>query len=296
MANRARALDAAAAPAFVLIWSTGFLVARLLRGQVDPNLFLAARFGITTLLFVPVALAAGVAWPRGRDALRHLAAGVLIQGLYLGGGYWAVGHGLPAAVMALLGALQPLLVALLARAVLGERVTRRTWAGLLVGVAGVVLVIAPRLAAGGLLARGGGVATPVVLAVAVGSILSLTAGALVQKTSIAAADLRSASAIQNCGAAVTCAVLALALGEDHWSGGVQSLAALVWSGVALSGIATTLLVWMLRHGEAARVSAVLLLVPPLVAVQTFFLFGDTLTAIQVFGFAVTIAGVWLARH
>jgi drug/metabolite transporter (DMT)-like permease len=295
MRARAAALDAAAAPAFVLIWSTGFLVARLLRGEVDPNLFLAARFGMTALLFVPVALAADVAWPRGTDALRHLAAGVLIQGIYLGAGYWAVAHGLPAAVMALLGSLQPLLVALLARAVLGERVVRRTWAGLLIGLAGVVLVIAPRLANGGLLASGSGVGSALVLAVAVLGIFSLTAGAVVQKTSIAAADLRSASAIQNLGAAVTCALLAWALGEHRWGGGVQSLAVLVWSGVALSGVATTLLVWMLRRGEAARVSAVLLLVPPLVAVETFLLFGDGLTALQIAGFVVAIGGVWLAR-
>jgi drug/metabolite transporter (DMT)-like permease len=286
----ARALHAAAPPTFVLVWSTGFVVARMLRGEVDPNLFLVVRFALTALLFVPLVAVAGAAWPRRREVPGHLAAGVLIQGIYLGSGYWAVANGLPASVMALLGALQPLLVALLAHAVLGEHVGRRTWLGLLIGLAGVVLVIAPRLVSGD-----GTVGSPLVLAVAAVGIVSMTIGTLVQKTSLAGADLRAASAIQNAGAAGTCAVFAVLLGEDHWAGGLVSLAALGWAAVVLSGGGTTLLVWMVRRGEAARVSALLLLVPPLVAVETFFLFGDTLSASQIAGFAVAMGGVWLAR-
>lgn len=284
------ALQASAAPTFVVAWSTGFVVARVLRGEVDPNLFLAVRFALTAVLFVPLVFAAGAAWPRRREVPRHLAAGVLIQGIYLGGSYWAVANGLPAAVMALIGALQPLLVALLAHAVLGEHVRPRTWTGLLIGLAGVVLVIAPRLASGD-----GSVGSPLVLAVAVLGIISMTFGTLVQKTSLAGADLRAASAIQNGGAAVACGVFALLLGEDHWAGGVATLAVLGWAAVFLSGGGTTLLIWMVRRGEAARVSALLLLVPPLVAVETFLLFGDTLTALQTVGFAVAMGGVWLAR-
>jgi drug/metabolite transporter (DMT)-like permease len=285
------ALEAGAGPTFVLVWSTGFIVARMLRGAVDPNLFLAVRFALTAALFVPLVFAARARWPRGRDVPRHLAAGVLIQGIYLGGGYWAVAHGLPAAVMALIGALQPLLVALLARATIGERVSRRTWTGLLIGLSGVCLVIVPRLASGD-----GSVGSPLVLAVAVVGIVSMTVGTLVQKTSLAGADLRAASAIQNAGAAGACAVFALALGEDHWGGGMPPLLALGWASVFLSGGGTTLLVWMVRRGAAARVSALLLLVPPVVAVETYLLFGDTLTVVQIAGFAVAIAGVWLARR
>jgi len=285
------AVLASAAPAtFVIVWSTGFVVARVLRGAVDPDLFLAVRFGLTALLFVPLVWAAGAAWPRGRAIGRHLAAGVLIQGVYLGGGYWAVANGLPASVMALIGALQPLIVALLAWAVLRERVARRTWLGLLIGLAGVVLVILPRFASGD-----GSVGSPLVLGVAVIGIVSMAAGTLVQKTSLAGADLRSASALQNFGAALACGLFALLLGERHWAAGWLPLASLGWASVFLSGGGTTLLVWMVRRGEAARVSALLLLVPPLVAVETFVLFGDTLTPVQIAGFAVAIAGVWLAR-
>ena len=179
-----------------------------------------------------------------RHPAKHLVGEVLIQGIYLGSGYWAVANGLPASVMALIGTLQPLLVALLSGSVLGERVGARTWLGLLIGLGGVLLVIAPRLASGD-----GSVGSPLVLIVAFIGMVSLTAGTLMQKSSLAGADLRAASAIQNAGAAATCAVLALALREDHWGGGVRALAALGWAAVVLSGGGTTLLVWMVRRGE-----------------------------------------------
>jgi len=287
-----QAWPAAGAPAaFVLLWSTGFVVARAIKGAVDPNLFLVVRFAVTALMFTAVAVAGGARWPRAAAVPRHLLAGCLLQGVYLSATYWAVANGLPASVMALIGTLQPLLVALLARAVLGEHVTARTWAGLLIGVAGVALVLAPRLAAGG-----GGMGSPLLVAAAALGILSLTVGTLVQKTSLAAADLRSASAVQNIGAGLVAAVATLALGETQWHPGPAPWLGLVWASVVLSGGATTLLVWMVRRGEATRASALLLLVPPLVAVQTFLLFGETLTLLQVAGFAVAMAGVRLARR
>jgi drug/metabolite transporter (DMT)-like permease len=284
-------LHSAPAVLFVLIWSTGFVVARAVRGEVDPNLFLTARFALTALLFVGLALAAGVPWPRGRDLRRHLFAGTLISGVYLAATYWAVANGMPAAIMALLGSMQPLLVALLARAMLGERVSLRTWAGLLIGLAGVALVLAPRIAAGG-----EGVGSPVVVTVAVLGILSLTGGTLIQKTSLATADLRAASAVQNAGATAVAGLTALLLGEAHWTAGVLPWAALGWAVLVLSGGGTTLLIWMVRRGDATRASALLLLVPPLVAVQTFLLFGEALTSVQLAGFAVALCGVWLARR
>lgn len=284
-------LRAAAAPLFVLIWSTGFVVARAVKGEIDPELFLTARFGLTGLMFIPIALTARAPWPRGRAIWRHALAGVLISGLYLGPSYWAVANGLPAAVMALLGALQPLLVALAARAFLGERVVARTWLGLLIGVGGAALVIAPRLAAGD-----GSMGPPVAVIVALLGIFSMTAGTLIQKTSLATADLRSASAVQNLGGAAATAVLALLLGESHWATGVPQWASLVWAVLVLSGMGTTLLVWMVRGGNATRASALLLLVPPLVAAETFILFGETLTWLQIVGFAVALGGVQLARR
>jgi drug/metabolite transporter (DMT)-like permease len=293
---------AALAPAlFVVLWSTGFVVARAIAPYADPNLFLLARFAGTAALFAGVALIARAPWPRGRELGKHLFAGALLQGIYLGAGYWAVAQGLSAGVMALLGALQPLLTAAFAARLFGEQLTPRRWAGMALGLAGVVLVLLPKLhaAAQGVAAQSHalqGHANPLlVVIVAVAAVGSITAGTLYQKTSLAGADIRSASAVQNAGAALVAALLAVALGETRWIASATLWFSLAWGIAMLSGAGVTLLVWMVRRGDAARATALLFLAPPLAALESWLLFRETLTPVQIAGFGVALAGVLIAR-
>ncbi|NIE69085.1 DMT family transporter [Burkholderia sp. Ax-1719] len=283
---------------FVFLWSTGFVVARAIAPYADPNLFLLARFGGTALLFTCVAVAMRAPWPRGREIGKHLFAGALLQGVYLGAGYWAVAQGLSAGVMALLGALQPLLTAALAAPMFGERISLRRWQGMALGLAGVVLVLTPKLRAstGASFASGAHVSPLIVVLVSVLSIGAITAGTLYQKTSLAQADIRSASAVQNAGAAIVAALLALALGEHRWIASTTLWISLGWGIAMLSGAGVTLLVWMVRHGDAARATALLFLAPPLAALESWLLFRETLTPVQIAGFGVALAGVLLARR
>ena len=294
------------APAlFVALWSTGFVVARAIAPYADPNLFLLARFAGTAALFAIVALAMRAPWPRGRAIGKHLFAGALLQGVYLGAGYWAVAQGLSAGVMALLGALQPLLTAAIAARLFGERLPPRRWTGMSLGLAGVVLVLSPKLyaaahAAGGAIAdtaaRHGHANPLLVVIVAVAAVGSITAGTLYQKSSLAQADICSASAVQNAGAAIVAAALALGLGETRWIASPTLWFSLAWGIVMLSGAGVTLLVWMVRHGDAARATALLFLAPPLAALESWLLFGETLTPVQMAGFGVALAGVLIARR
>ncbi|CAM2157672.1 MULTISPECIES: DMT family transporter [Paraburkholderia] len=298
---------ASLAPAlFVALWSTGFVVARAIAPYADPNLFLLARFAGTAALFACIALAMRAPWPRGREIGKHLFAGALLQGVYLGAGYWAVAQGLSAGVMALLGALQPLLTATLAAPLFGERISTRRWQGMSLGLAGVVLVLMPKLSAAFQHASvsananadlSGAHANPLlVVVVAVLAVGAITAGTLYQKTSLAQADIRSASAVQNAGAAIVAALLALALGEHRWIGSATLWISLAWGIAMLSGAGVTLLVWMVRHGEAARATALLYLAPPLAALESWLLFRETLAPIQIAGFGVALAGVLIARR
>lgn len=290
---------AALTPAlFVVLWSTGFVVARAIAPYADPNLFLLARFGGTALLFSCVALAMRAPWPRGREIGKHLFAGALLQGVYLGAGYWAVAQGLSAGVMALLGALQPLLTAALAAPMFGEKISLRRWQGMALGLVGVVLVLTPKLhaRAGTSFASGTHASPLLVVIVSVLSIGAITAGTLYQKTSLAQADIRSASAVQNAGAAIVAALLALALGEHRWIASTTLWVSLAWGIAMLSGAGVTLLVWMVRHGDAARATALLFLAPPLAALESWLLFRETLTPIQLAGFGVALAGVLIARR
>ena len=276
---------------FILIWSTGFIVAKLVAPVADPDLFLAVRMAIAALLFTIISLGARAAWPARRELGKHVLAGILLQAGYLGGTYWAVGQGLAPGIMALLGALQPMLTAVLAIVVLREVPTRQTWLGLVLGLGGVALVMVP-----GLLARDPTTAMSApVLAVAIGAVLSLTAGTVLQKTSIAGADLRTSSAVQNAGAAIAVALVALARGETRWISGFTVWASLAWAAFVLSGLGTLMLVWMIRRGRAANVASLLLLAPPLAATESFLLFSDRLTALQIAGFACTLVGVFLCH-
>ncbi len=125
--------------------------------------------------------------------------------------------------------------------------------------------------------------------------LSLTAGTVLQKTSIAAADLRASAVLQNAGAAAMVAVLAGARSETRWIPGLALWGSLAWAALVLSGLGTLLLVWMVRRGRAANVASLLLLAPPLAATESYLLFGDRLNAVQIAGFAIALAGVFLCN-
>ncbi|MFM0265643.1 DMT family transporter [Paraburkholderia sediminicola] len=288
-------LASSIAAVFVVLWSTGFVVARAITPYADPNLFLLARFGGTALIFALAAFATRAVWPGGRDLGKHLVAGALLQGVYLGAGYWAVAQGLSAGVMALLGALQPLATAAVAAPLFGERLSRRGWSGMTFGLAGVVLVLEPKLAAAAPPAPHGDAPPWLVVLISILAIGAITAGTLFQKTSLAKADIRSASAVQNFGAAVVAAILALALGEHRWIASATLWGSLAWGIVMLSGISVTLLVLMVRRGDAARATALMFLAPPLAALEGYVGFGETLLPVQIVGFAVALVGVVLAR-
>ncbi|WP_420139498.1 DMT family transporter [Sphingomonas sp.] len=281
----------AAAPIlFVLIWSSGFIVARAAAPHAAPELVLLARMLLSAVLLGSLAALARERLPRGRRLGLHLLAGVLLNGIYLCTSWWAIARGMPAGIMALLGALQPLVVAVASFGALGERLGVRAWAGLVLGLGGVALVLQP------LLMRGGHASVPLFVAVmAVAAIVAMAAGTMIQRGSITGDPMRVSGAVQNLGGAVVAAIAMLALGDHRWDDALALWLALGWSVIGLSVGALSLLVWMTRHQGATRVSALLLLVPPLAAIEAWLLFGERLVPIQLAGFALALGGVLLAR-
>jgi len=275
---------------FVCIWSTGFIVARAIAPETDPCLFLTARFGLTALILAAMTGAAGLPWPGLRLTLGHLAVGGLYNGAYLAAGYEAVRLGLSPGLMALVGALQPPLTALLAACFWGESFSLRRGVGMGSALAGVGLAVWPALDSGGAPAM-----PPAALALAGAGVLAVTVGALLQKTALRDADLRPAGALQHGGAALVTTVLALVWGERQFAVSPNTLSALAWSVAGLSLGGSMLLVWLLRQAEAARATSLLLLAPPLAAVWSWAFFGAQLSAGQIAGFALALGGIGLAR-
>jgi drug/metabolite transporter (DMT)-like permease len=284
-------LDALMPLLFVALWSTGFIGAKLGLPYVEPLTFLAIRFAIVAVLMLAVVTLVRAPWPPSGRAWLHIGvSGLLVHGVYLGGVFIAIGHGLPSGITALVVGLQPLLTALVAGALLGEKVRPAQWAGLALGFTGVALVVAGKVATvpGGALA---GMLLPAVVA-----LVGITAGTLYQKRFCPAFDLRTGSVIQYLPCVVAMAVLAYATETMavQWSG--EFLFALGWLVLVLSLGAVSLLNLLIRRGGAVNVASLFYLTPPMTALVAWAVFGETLSGWTLAGMALAAAGVWLARQ
>lgn len=269
---------------FVLLWSTGFIGARLGLPHAEPMTFLGLRMAIAAVLLLGVAWLTRAPWPRGGTAFVHVAvAGLLVHGVYLGGVFWAIDRGQGAGVTAIIVSVQPLLTAALAGATLGERVTARQWLGLLAGFAGVALVVSGRLQAG--------TASPATVASALVALLGITLGTLYQKRFCPVTDLRTGGTVQFAVTAVALLALAATTESMHirWSG--EFVFALVWLVLVLSVGAIGLLFALIRRGAAARVASLFYLAPPFTVVFAYLLFDERLDPQAIVGLAVVVAGV-----
>lgn len=269
---------------FVLIWSTGFIVARYGMPYAPPMKFLAVRYALSLLCFLPWILLARVAWPKDRVQWLHLAVtGVLMHAGYLGGVWAAVKAGMGSGLSSLIVGLQPVLTAIWLSAQ-GSRVSARQWAGLALGFGGLALVVSTKL--------GHGEAHALNLALAVMALLSITIGTLYQKRFVAACDVRTANAVQLGAALLVTAPLALFEIETmQWN--AQLVGAMAWSVVGLTLGGSSLLYLLIQRGAATAVTSLLYLVPPCTAMMAWLLFGEAITMATVLGTVLTALGVAL---
>ncbi|MES2208275.1 MAG: DMT family transporter [Pseudomonadota bacterium] len=273
---------------FVIIWSTGFVVGRCIVPVASPNLFLTARFILAALLFTSIALITGARWPKWREWPTYLLNGVMLNGIYLAGGYWAVAHGLLPAAMALLGAIQPIFTALISIALVRQLPGAQFWYGLVAGLVGVLLVLFPSLKPLHSFNSQG-----IYIMIGLLSVLSLTIGTMLQKTSDAQVDICASLALQNVGAALFTGILAYILQESHWQPGFVLYGSLAWASFVLSGLGTGLLVWLVRNGQVTKFATLMYLAPPLAALESYALFGSHISPVQIAGFIVALLGVLL---
>jgi drug/metabolite transporter (DMT)-like permease len=274
--------------AFVLIWSTGFVVARLAMPHAPPFSFLSARFALSLLCFAAWIVLTRAVWPRGKAQWGHLAVtGVLMQAGYLGGVWSAVKAGVGAGTVALLVGLQPVLTALWitaggSRGASAGRVPARQWLGLLLGFAGLAFVVWPKL--------GTGEVTLSNLALAIVALLGITVGTLYQKRYVEPCDVRTASAVQMLAGFIVCMPLAWLEPEAiDWH--VNLVAAMAWSVLVLTLGGSSLLYLLIQRGEATTVTSLLYLVPPCTALMAWALFGEAFTPPMMLGMALTVIGV-----
>lgn len=270
---------------FVLLWSTGFIGAKLGLPYAEPASFLTLRFLLVLGLLLPICWLFRARWPAPRDALHMGLAGVLLQAGYLGGVFGSLHLGMPAGVSALITGLQPVFTAVLGGLLLGERTGPRQWTGLGLGLAGVLLVVGDRIAVERL--------APGAIMLSVLALASITLGTVWQKRHGAAVDLRTGAAIQFAAATLVMAPFAFALEtrEVRWTG--EFVFALAWLVLVLSLGAIFLLLFLIRQGAASRVASLFYLVPPTTALIAWPLFGETYTLAAAAGMGLGMLAVWL---
>ncbi len=275
---------------FVLLWSTGFVGAKYGLPYAPPFTFLALRLAVAAVLLGALAAALRSArMPARVQYGRAAVAGLLLHAGYLGGVFYAISLGVPAGVSAVVVSLQPVLTAVLAAGVLGERPAARQWLGLALGLAGVLLVVVP-----GVVEAGSAEPLPVAgLVACVVALISGTLGTVWQKRHGDGIPLVWGTTVQYAASAAVLFAVALAT-EDlaiQWTG--EFVAAFVWLVLVLSIGAVLLLLLLLRRGTAAGVSSLYYLVPPATAVEAYFLFGETVSGLSLVGIGVTALGVAL---
>ncbi len=271
---------------FVLIWSTGFIVARFGLPHAPALTFLLLRYSSVLLVLVPLILLMRAPWPHGQ--VLHIAvAGVLVQAGYLSGVWCAIKLGMPAGLSALIVGLQPLLTGFAAPLV-GEPVRPRQWAGLLMGLLGVGLVVMEKLTPTG--------SSVLNVSLCTFALFSITAGTIYQKRFCPRFDLRTGAAIQFFASAMV--TLPFALWLENLSPGLTEVEwtptfvlSLAWSVFALSIGAIFLLFALIRRNAATHVSSLMYLTPPVTALLAWLLFGETFGLAGALGMLLAVAGV-----
>lgn len=275
---------------FVLLWSTGFIGSKMGSPYADPMVFLSIRFAAVLPLIAGIAVIMGARWPTSVRAIVHcIVTGMLVHGIYLGGVFWAVHKGMPAGASAIVVGLQPVLTVLAAAPLLHERILPKHWGGIVMGGLGLLLVLGPKLGE-----AGSGIDAETITA-AFAAVVAISLGTIYQKRFVPTTDLMAATFWQYIGALlVTVPVAFTESWTVIWSG--EFLFALGWLTLVLSIGAILLLMFLIRQGAVSEVASLFYLVPVATTIEGYFLFGETLTLVQIAGMALIVLAVLVIRR
>ncbi|MBR9866490.1 MAG: EamA family transporter [Oceanospirillales bacterium] len=272
---------------FVLLWSTGFIGAKYALPYIEPFYLLFIRMLLTLAVFTLLALIYRSRWPTLRQGGHQAVTGFLVHACYLGGVFAAIKWQMPAGIAAIVVGLQPLLTSLIGWQWLGERLRTVQWAGLVMGLVGVVVIL--------LNGHNSEIAVfrPEAVVSIIIALFAISFGTLYQKRFGGKVDLLTGSIWQYLSTAVAMALLAFLFEERQVEWNMTLLLSLGWLVFGLSVSAILLLMFMIREGEAARVASYFYLVPPVTSLEAWVLLGEGLSLIQVVAIGVTVAGVYL---
>jgi drug/metabolite transporter (DMT)-like permease len=266
------------------VWGAGYVATKTGLQYAAPFPFLTLRFAFGLACLAPVVLLWRPRWPKTPAELGHIAvAGALMHAVQLGASHYAQYLGMSAGVVALVISCQPLATAVIAARFLKEKLSKGQWLGVFLGLAGVALVVWHKIDVRELTAGS--------LACTLIALGGVTAATLYQRTFAPAADLKAASVIQFTVSLALLAPLALAVEGFHVRWAWQLWAAIAFLVILASILGVSVLYYLLRHGEATRVTSMMYLPPVFAVALEAALFGLLPSALTIFGMALACAGV-----
>lgn len=271
---------------FVLLWASAFVSAKFGMTASGPFSFLFVRFAIVSVIFFGIAMVMRSVWPTRQLLMPTMLAGVLMHGVYLGGVFFAISKGTPAGIASLIVSIQPIITAFLALIFLSENIRRVQWLGIATGMAGVIMVIYPRL---------GGAIPLIGLMSCLVAVNAMSVGTIIQKRYLGQVDLVAGNTLQAVAAAGFYGLLLMTVETYYMEWTLEVTLSMIWIITTVSIGAITILMILIRSGQMAATSSLFFMVPPVSALMGYFFFGETLGIIGMIGVAVASFGVWLVN-
>ncbi len=275
---------------FVALWSTGFVVARYSTDNADPLLFLAVRMVLAAgLLLIFATVTNAPRMPRELVAPSALV-GLFMHAVYLGGVFVAISRGLPSGLGALIAGIHPVVTSVAGRVLLGEKLRRSQWLGVVLGVVGVVVVVADKLRVGS------NDVTTFALVAMVCSVIGMSTGTLIQRAKARSMPLVRGTAVQYLSSGIVLGIATAIFEDGRFELNLEMSLALAWSVLVLSLAAVLLMMLLISRHSAARVSSLFFLTPALSALEAAVLFSERLSGLAIVALVVALAGVWLTMR
>lgn len=270
---------------FVFLWSTGFIAAKFTIQHAPPFKLLFLRGLFSCVVFLGISVAMRMRFPSIQGMWMQFKVGLLLQGAFLGGCFFAISHGMPAGLVALITGTQPLLTAVYVSMSKGVRLPWTKWLGIALGFAGVFLVLSPK--------SHNLTFSVVAFCGALVGLLGVTAGTIVQNQVKRDGHILTSTLFQYVALTLSTGLIALMIETQPVVWSTEFAAGLLWLVVGVSTAAMLLLLFMLQRGEATTVATYFYLVPVSTSLLAWSLFGEPLTSAILVGMAVTVFGMLL---
>ena len=273
---------------FIILWSSAFITTKPLTDNSDPFSALAFRFFLVSLGFAIYSIYTNQRLlVNKKNIFESLLSGVLFHGLYLGGVFYSVSKGMPTGIAALIVTLQPILTNALSGPILNEKVTFKQWLGVMLGFIGSAMVLGLDI----------GVEIPVLgLAATIIALLAITTSTLWQKKISNNLSLGVSNFYQAVGGFLFHIVIIVFFVNPYINFTKTFLVAMAHQVFLVSFGAFTILMFLIKKNSASKTVSIFFLIPPTSALMAWFFLGEKLSNLDIVGFLIATAGVYIATR